>query len=78
MFIRPLSRISKGEKSMTFIVRPRSGITEKENVINLKSVVSVPVGGITKRIKIAFDMDLSSPSPHGDYKAKGTMGRHLV
>ena len=46
MFIRPLTRISKGEKIMTFIVRPRVGITNItfQHIIKKKVVVRPRMG----------------------------------
>ena len=50
MFIRPLTRISKGEKIMTFIVRPRVGITETPVVPEIpKESCPSPWGGLQSK-----------------------------
>lgn len=68
MFIRPLPRISKGEKSMTFIVRPHMGITSLWAItVFVPKVVSVPVWRLQKEKPIVYNRKLSSP--YGDYLA---------
>lgn len=68
MFIRPLSGISKGEKSMTFIFRPRMGIIQVKNGTCATAEYVRPRVGITSFImSFRYEFEVACPSPHGDY-----------